>query len=187
MAELILAPAEFPVKIIPLATNCPKFVNVKLLLYQVQSAVSAEAFQVFVSTFEGAPPAITTKNKNDLLLLSEEFGFASLHFQVTSFISEHRGADDEAGKVVNDITEENLQIKEALFPLRGALSGLRIANLQMAALQEASLRLSEENRTLRQQFAAAGQVRMKLEKGHDKKLPGSARSGRTCAPSLRRK
>jgi hypothetical protein len=49
MAELILSQAKFTVKIDPLVSNCPKFENVKLLPYQVQTAVSAEAFQVFVS------------------------------------------------------------------------------------------------------------------------------------------
>jgi hypothetical protein len=63
------------VKIVPLLSNCPKFENVKLLPYQVQSAVSAEAFQVFVSPLGGTDPALTTENMNDLLLLSEEFGF----------------------------------------------------------------------------------------------------------------
>jgi hypothetical protein len=45
MAELILGQAKFIVKIVPLVSNCPKFENVKLQPYQVQSAVSAEAFQ----------------------------------------------------------------------------------------------------------------------------------------------
>jgi hypothetical protein len=59
------------VKIVPLVSNCPKFENVKLLPYQVQSAVSAEAFQVFVSALGGADPAVTAENVNDLLLLCE--------------------------------------------------------------------------------------------------------------------
>jgi hypothetical protein len=71
MAELILGQAKFTVKIFPLATNCPKFENVKLLPYQVQSAMSAEAFQAFVSALDSTDPALTTENRNDLLLLCE--------------------------------------------------------------------------------------------------------------------
>jgi hypothetical protein len=53
MAEVILGQAKFTVKIVPLVSNCPKFEKVKLLPYQVQSAVSSEAFQVFVSALGG--------------------------------------------------------------------------------------------------------------------------------------
>jgi chromosome segregation ATPase len=160
------------VKIVPLVTNCPKFENVKLLPYEVQSAMSADAFQVFVSALEGAPPAITTKNMNDLLLLSDEFGFASLHSQVMAFTSEHWGAEDEAGKDVNGLTEENLQIKEAFFPLRDPLSGLRTANLHLVAIQKASSRLTEENRTVCEQLAVADQAQMKLEKVQKQEIAG---------------
>jgi hypothetical protein len=71
MAELFLGQAKFTVKIVPLASNCPKFESVRLLPYQLQSAVSAEAFQVFVWVLGGTDPALTTENMNDLLLLCE--------------------------------------------------------------------------------------------------------------------
>jgi hypothetical protein len=67
MAELILGQAKFTVKIVLPVSNCPQFENVKLLPSQVQSAMSAEAFQVFVSVLGGADSALTTDNANDLL------------------------------------------------------------------------------------------------------------------------
>jgi hypothetical protein len=132
MAELILSQAKFTMKIVPLASNCPKFEKVKLLPYQVQSVVSAEAFQVFVSALGGADPALTTENMNDLLLLCEEFGFASLLSQVTDFILTHSVVDSEGSNGAADITEENLQIKEALCPLQEALSGVHKAHFHLA-------------------------------------------------------
>jgi septal ring factor EnvC (AmiA/AmiB activator) len=110
------------------------------------------------------------KNMNDLLLICSEFGFVSLLAHVSDFISGHSGAEDEAQKVVSGIAEENFQVKEALFPLREALSGLRTANLHLAVIRKASSRLSEENRTLREQLAAAGQAQMKLKKVHEQEI-----------------
>jgi hypothetical protein len=111
----------------------------------------------------------------------------SLLSQVSDFISAHSGAEDEAGEVVSGITEESLQIQGRLFPLREALSGLRTANWHLPAMHEASSRVSEEKWTLREQLAAACQAQMKLEKVHEQEIGDSARSGKICAPSLRKK
>jgi hypothetical protein len=85
--------------------NCPKFEEP--LPYQVHSPLSVEAFWVFITALEGAPSAITTKNMNDLLLLCDEFGFASLLSQVTAFISAHSDIDGETRKRVSDFEEKN--------------------------------------------------------------------------------
>jgi hypothetical protein len=73
----------------------------------VHSPVSADAFRTFVAALEGAPPAITTKNMNDLLLLWEEFDFASLLSLVTVLISAHSVIDGEARKRVSDLEEKD--------------------------------------------------------------------------------
>jgi hypothetical protein len=44
MAELFLSQAKFTLKIVQPATNCPKFENLQLLPYRVQSAVSEKRF-----------------------------------------------------------------------------------------------------------------------------------------------
>jgi chromosome segregation ATPase len=61
---------------------------------------------------------------HDLLSLCNEFDFSGLHSQVTDFISAHSVAEDGARKAASDITEDKLQIRQALRPLQGALSCL---------------------------------------------------------------
>jgi hypothetical protein len=136
MADLFLGQAKFTVSSLNLLTNCPKFENLKLLPYRVQSAVKEDSFQVCVSALGGMELAITTTNMDDLHLLCDEFGFTGLLTQVSNFISAHSAAEDEARKGVTDIAEENLQIKGALFPLQEALAGLRTGNAQLVRTTE---------------------------------------------------
>jgi hypothetical protein len=87
--------------------------------------VSAEAFQVFVSALGGTDPALAMENMNDLLLLSEEFGFASLLSQVTAFISANSVVDGEARRRVNDLEERNRQQKRKYSLLQKETVDLR--------------------------------------------------------------
>jgi hypothetical protein len=104
-AKLFLGDIALTVRVAWLLACCLYFEEP--LPYEVHSPVSVEAFRIFVSVLDGASPAITTKNMNDLLLLCEEFSFASLLFQVTAFISAHLGIDGQPRKRVSDIEEKN--------------------------------------------------------------------------------
>jgi hypothetical protein len=84
-ADLLLCRAQFTVNSLKLLPNCPKFKNLKLLPSRVQSAVSQDAFPVFVSVLGGTDPALTTENLNDLYLLCEEFEFVVLCSKVSAF------------------------------------------------------------------------------------------------------
>jgi hypothetical protein len=86
---------------------------------------------MFVGALEGTVPVVIMENMQDLLSLCKEFGFFGLHSQVTEFISRHSVADYEARKAVSDITEDTLQIRQALCPLQGALSRLAHDNGQL--------------------------------------------------------
>jgi hypothetical protein len=111
-------------------------------------------FRTFVGAIEGTPPVLMTENMNELFLLGQEFGFANLLSQVTSFISEHSVVDSEAPKGATDITEENLQVKGALCPLQKALSGVQNTNFQLArgneSLQQSLSLLQKEVLDLRE-------------------------------------
>jgi hypothetical protein len=112
------------VRITALSKNCQNFKED--LLYQVRSRVGLEAFHIFVAALEGAAPVFTTKNMHELLSFCNEFGFTGLLSQVTDFLSGQPVVDDGARKDASDITEEKLQIRQALCPLQEALS--RLAN-----------------------------------------------------------
>jgi hypothetical protein len=118
MAYLFLGQAKSTVDILQLATNCPKFENLKLLPSRVRSVVSEEAFRVFASALGVTDPTLTAKNMCDLHLhlLCEEFEFVTLHTKVTDLISVHSVIDNEAGFVASWTDQENLQIKRALLP-----------------------------------------------------------------------
>jgi hypothetical protein len=127
---LALGDTTLKVELAALDKSCPCFDEE--LPYRVCSPVSVEVFRIFVGAIEGTPPVLTTENVNDLFLLCEEFGFASLFSQVSDFISAHSVVDSEAPKGATDIIEENLQIKEALCPLQEVLLGVQNANLHLA-------------------------------------------------------
>jgi hypothetical protein len=80
--------------------------------------------RMFVGALEGTVPVVTTGNMQDLLSLCSEFGFSGLHSQVTDFISAHSVAEDGARKATSEVTEDKLQIRQALCPLQGAVSRL---------------------------------------------------------------
>jgi hypothetical protein len=100
---------QFTVNSLKLLTNCPKFKNLKLLPYRVQSAVSEEAFQVFVSALGGSDLAITTENMNDLVLLCEEFGFAALRSKILAFQELASVIDHEVRRRVGGVEEQNME------------------------------------------------------------------------------
>jgi hypothetical protein len=107
-AEIAVGGTRLTVRV----ASCPNFEE--QFPYQVCSPVSVDVFRIFVAALEGVYLVVTTENMKDLFLLSEEFGFTSLLSQVTDFISVHSVVDSEGPKSARDITEENLQIKEAL-------------------------------------------------------------------------
>jgi hypothetical protein len=90
MAELFLRRTKFAVNSWERLLNCPKFENLMLLFFCVQSAGSEDTFQVFVSVPGGTDLAITTENLNDLCLLREEFGLVARRFKVSEFQSAFR-------------------------------------------------------------------------------------------------
>jgi hypothetical protein len=86
---------------------------------------------------EGALPAITTENMNDLFLLSEKFGFVSLQSQVTEYISAHSIVDYEARKRVSDLEAKNRQQARKYCLLQKEVVDLREANkVQMQDIAE---------------------------------------------------
>jgi hypothetical protein len=120
--ELALGGTKLTVRVARLLARCPHFEEP--LLYQVRSPVRVDVFRVFVAALEGTPSVVTTENMNDLFFLCDEFGFTSLLSLVPDFISSHPVLDSEGPKRAADITEERLQIKEALYPMQEALSGV---------------------------------------------------------------
>jgi FtsZ-binding cell division protein ZapB len=166
MAKFILNNANFTIGIVPLVTNCPKFQNLDLLPYQVESRVDPASFEVFISALEGKSPVITPANMNDLFLLSTEFGFANLLSRVSDFIAEHSGVDDETWKRVRDIEDDNLEqnriigfLQKDVSDLLNCVHGLLEDNAQLkqplcllqkeiSELRSLNSRLSEENQAL---------------------------------------
>jgi hypothetical protein len=65
MARFFLGDAKFRVNRLKLPARCPKFYNLKLLPYWVQSPTTEEAFPVFVSALGGTDPVLMTGNTND--------------------------------------------------------------------------------------------------------------------------
>jgi hypothetical protein len=72
---------------------------------------------------------------HELLSLCNEFGFTGLLSQVTDFISEQPVVDDGTWKDTSDITDEKLQIRQALCPLQEALSRLAAHGKEQKALK----------------------------------------------------
>jgi hypothetical protein len=98
--RLVLGDTTLSVRLVTLEESCPDFEGP--LLYKVRFPVSVEVSWIFVTALEGAPPAVTTENMNDLFLLCEEFGFASLLSHVTNFISVYSVVDYEVRKRVSE-------------------------------------------------------------------------------------
>jgi hypothetical protein len=143
------------VRLVALGERCPDFEGP--LPYQIRSPVSVEVFRVFVAALEGALPAITTENMNDLLLLSEEFGFASLLSQVTEYISAHTVVDYEARKRISDLEAKNRQQTRKYCLLQKEAVDLREANKaqkeEILSLGRAQAKSDKEMSELRAQFA----------------------------------
>jgi hypothetical protein len=122
-----LGDTALTVRVARLGTSCPSFEEP--FPYDVRSPVSVEAFWIFVAALECALPAITTKNMNDMLLLCEEFGFASLLSQVTAFISGHTVVDSEARKRVSGVEERNTEQERELYLLQKEILDLQEASI----------------------------------------------------------
>jgi hypothetical protein len=103
-----------------LLTSCPKFEKVKLLPYRVRSAVSEEAFKVFVSVIGGTDPALTNENINDMLVLCEEFGFVALRSKVSVFEMRASVVDKEVRRRMSGVLDGNLDQALSLFPGAGS-------------------------------------------------------------------
>jgi hypothetical protein len=80
MSALVLDGETFSVPMIPLITNCRIFQAKSAFLgkpYEVQSRVSADSLQVFISAVGGAEAAITSDNVGDLSRLCGELEFTA--------------------------------------------------------------------------------------------------------------
>jgi hypothetical protein len=181
MTELVLGQAKFTVSRLKLLTNCPKFEDLKLLPYQIQSLVSAETVQVFVSVLGGTDPALTTENMNDSRLLCEEFGFAALRDKVSTFQEHISVIDEEAHRHAGGVEEQNMQqdwslgfLQREVAELQTACLDLRKSNLdrkqENMARQDASSRLSEECQALREELAAARERQTKSDRGREQEI-----------------
>jgi hypothetical protein len=98
MTKLIFGHRRFPVDIVQLVANCPKFHNLELLPYRVLSLVRKDSFHVFLDALRDIPPVITSDNSDDLFLLCEEFGFSSLLSKVVEFRSRQSPIDGDTWK-----------------------------------------------------------------------------------------
>jgi hypothetical protein len=128
--EVVLGDTRLTVGLARFVLMCPGFKE--RLPYHVQSPAGVEVFRIFVAILEGAPPAVTTKNMNGLFLLCNEFGFTRLLSEVSDYNSAHSVVDSQGPNGTRDITGEKLQIKEALCPVKEALSGVIKVNMNLA-------------------------------------------------------
>jgi hypothetical protein len=81
LVELVHPQGSQQVSVVPLTKKCDLFKNNPGLIltpYRVQSGVSLEDFQDFVSALEDKPISINDRNFPGLSRLSEEFRFQSL-------------------------------------------------------------------------------------------------------------
>jgi hypothetical protein len=81
LVELVHSQGGHQVSVVLLITKCDLFKNnpgLTISTSQVQSEVSLEDFQDFVSALEDKPININNRNFPGLSQLSEEFGFQSL-------------------------------------------------------------------------------------------------------------
>jgi hypothetical protein len=108
---------------------------------------------------EGAVPVLTTENMHELLSLCNEFDFIDLLSQVMDFLSRQPVVDDGTWKNASDITEEKLQLRQALCPLQEVFSRLgdhakeqKTLKRKIASLREARQCVSGvEERNLEQE------------------------------------
>jgi uncharacterized protein (DUF3084 family) len=106
---------------------------------------------------------------NDLRLLSEEFGFAALRSQVSKFQEGVSVVHEKARRCIAQVEEQNLQQDRTLDVLQREVVELQTACSDLAMKtrdlrksnreqkqenRDASSRLSEENRSLREELAA---------------------------------
>jgi hypothetical protein len=137
MANLFLGQAKSAVDIVQLAASCPKFKDLKLLPYRIQSVVGEEAFRVFVSALGGTEPALTTKNVNDQRLLCEEFEFAALRSKVSTFEMRASAVDDKVRTGRRDVRESTLQVTRSVCLLEQGIVELRATNSRLSARNRA--------------------------------------------------
>jgi hypothetical protein len=87
LVELVHPRGSRQVSVVPLIMKCDLFKNnpgLTISLYRVQSGVSLEDFQDFVSALEDKPININDRSFPGLSQLSEEFGFQSLLKKLSS-------------------------------------------------------------------------------------------------------
>jgi hypothetical protein len=123
----------------------------------VTARLDHSAFPIFAATLDGAPPAIATKNMNDLLLFCGEFGLASLLCQVTTFISAHSVVGGELRNRVSDLEEKNRQQNRKHWLLQKGVVELRETNKaekeEIATIGRVQAKSDKEKSELRAQFA----------------------------------
>jgi hypothetical protein len=124
--KLALGDAKLTVQVAQLLASCLNFEE--QLPYKIRSLIRVNIFRIFVAVLEGALLAVTTENMNNLCLLCEEFGFASLLSQVTNFISSQFVVNDEARKRVSCFEERNTEQYRELCSLQDEVLDLRVAN-----------------------------------------------------------
>jgi hypothetical protein len=182
MAVLILDGVTFTVDIVQLAMNCPKFKNLKLFPYHVNSRIKSDSFHVFVDALNGSAPAITAQNKSDLLLLCKEFGFSSLSSRILDFRTQSSVVSDElpirTAMIESEDAEHNgshCLPEHEISCLRRELSDLRAVNsrqaIELLHFAEANAAQRDENSadlqkqgTLRARFVRlAREVRLQGE------------------------
>jgi hypothetical protein len=129
--------------------------------------VDEEAFRGFLAALDGSPPELTTANMNDLFLLCEEFGFASLLSQISDFRSQHAVVDDEARKRVSRVEEQNLQQDRVIGVLQRELSDLRAAHSRLAA---ESASVEETNKVLEDSVCLLQKEIAELRGGHAREI-----------------
>jgi hypothetical protein len=88
LVELVHPQGNPPVSVGPLIMKCDLFKNNPALTitpYRIQSGVSLEDFQDFVTALEDKPMDIKDRNFLGLSQLSEEFGFQALLAKLSSY------------------------------------------------------------------------------------------------------
>jgi hypothetical protein len=122
-----------------LVTKCRRFIANQELTREpcrVQSAVAADAFQVFVATVEGNAVDITEGNYAELSPLCEEFGFDGLTVQLSMFQPSIGLRDAEVRRRISVLEERWQQSERQTGDLPSQLSRqIETQERAMAALE----------------------------------------------------
>jgi septal ring factor EnvC (AmiA/AmiB activator) len=143
LVELVHTQSSQQVSIVPLINKCDLFKNNASLTispYRVQSAVSLEDFQAFVSALEDKSINIKDRNFPGLSQLSDEFGFQALSMKLSAHRRSLGLSDAQTAEVRSHIS--------ALEECAGEHKG------QLAALQSALRRVEADLARFASEFEA---------------------------------